>query len=228
MVDVTVSLIGTEQVDPAYISATFHKDNPANPVRNSRRLSRTIFSTPPIQLLQACSLQPGERRCSTVRCVHGSMSSLRHTSHASVVLPEHLPPTFKGTCVKFDYSFQAEARYVLTVCLLVCAPHNASFMCQQAAAARVSVPESSSESVLATLDTGDDAASMADLRSQASGTVVNIHTQSFMSFFFAGVSVTSQAPPPLSTAAPGTAVMQSMLLKVPLQLWSVRLVIWDV
>lgn len=117
-----MTLIGTEQVDPAYISSTFHKDVPADPVRNSRRLSRIIFKTPPTQLLQACSLQQGERRRITLRCAiiskaNNDLLSHTHQLHLSMDLPEHLPPSFRGACVKFDYSFQAEARYVLAVCV---------------------------------------------------------------------------------------------------------------
>lgn len=32
-----------------------------------------------------------------------------------MALPDHLPPSFKGTCIKFEFAIHAEARYVLTV-----------------------------------------------------------------------------------------------------------------
>ncbi len=69
LVDITLNILGTEQVDPAYINNTFHGDIPAETLRNSRRLVRAIFKTPTAQLLPSCVLQPGERRLFLLRYV---------------------------------------------------------------------------------------------------------------------------------------------------------------
>ena len=90
---IEICFIGIERVDTAWISPSYRKDvAPLNADR--RRVQRPVIRAQMRAVMQG-SLSNGEERSFLIR----------------FVLPEWLPPTFKGTAVKYFYYLQASVTY---------------------------------------------------------------------------------------------------------------------
>eukprot|EP00892_Ulva_mutabilis_P002363 jgi/Ulvmu1/12127/UM084_0054.1 len=84
--DIKISVIGSEIVDPKWVSKSYHAVQPAVST-SSRRVTRHIFHSKGTIATSALVLRPGE---------------LRRTALA-VPLPRILPPSFSGTSLRFAY-----------------------------------------------------------------------------------------------------------------------------
>jgi hypothetical protein len=136
--ELVVECFGIERVDPSWISSLYLADVPS--VKDHRRVSRKIFSCEPIKLLSSQHLLPGHlaeyavrwavqqlypcsaQPYSTSPATQGEPQMLNSSSHGAcltrtagcchrVKLPAQLPPTFRGSSIRFSYHFQARAEY---------------------------------------------------------------------------------------------------------------------
>ncbi|GMH41044.1 hypothetical protein BSKO_08954 [Bryopsis sp. KO-2023] len=85
---------GVEQIDPGWISSSYFADTP-HFAKDTRKVFRNVLKTQPAQLAEGVDFFPGQERIFAV--------GLR--------LPKGLPPSFKGTSVRYSYDLEVTAKY---------------------------------------------------------------------------------------------------------------------
>lgn len=92
---ISVRCHGLEICDPGWVSAKYYAQTPTHK-KDGRRMIRTLFATQANQILEKMVF----------------LASRQDKQYAvSCLLPEKLPPSFKGTSVRYIYELQVEVKY---------------------------------------------------------------------------------------------------------------------
>lgn len=95
----TISCRGVEIVDPSWIASEYWNNN-SKRGKETRRITRTLFKSQPSQILERLVLLgPRGTKQFAVSCT----------------LPNNLPPSFKGTSVRYSYELEVLVNYRRTL-----------------------------------------------------------------------------------------------------------------